>query len=616
MDFFKDININNMDLPYILFLLTFTILITVNMIKFNNQIGIFCSDVYIYLLNSLNFAGINIEANNTMYLSPVICMITSLFFRLGYVNENAIYIVTGIFAIIGNLGFYILLKNRFNKTLSLIGSVLLFSFSLNLLWLANGTLDIPAIGLTIWTLIFFIAAMDKNHKYYLIALPLLVLSFFTRYTTILILPAILFYFFTKHDFLQGLDNLISDRKSLKKSIKNFIKSDELKSIIKGLIISIILIATFLIVINYFVTNLSFFSQSSAVNSGLKTNVIDTAYTTDTFFYITNFLNFLFSNKITFYKNIPTLYNPSIIAYLVMFITIFGLIIGLLRFKNIRKTNLNGLEDYKFENKTKNSTNKLNDYKKPKTRKSEKIEKPIEKELFKTKHLGLILNLFFIITLIFSILTFNHISSVLIVILITIDMLILSKFLQQHKINNPNFNLTMLLWFLTNLIVYSYISIKVNRYILTLMPAFVYFFILGLYYIEKQWNYDLNIFKHKINTSQIIAIILLIIFIFSAFNFTSTVVIDKNIKAPEIISESLKHYDPNYQTKQVGVYNKRPFTWFLKKDLFGIDKYNRGYLKNSNITYYIANEKLDNLTNYHQIINQDNLYIYQRNNITN
>lgn len=130
------------------------------------------------------------------------------------------------------------------------------------------------IGLTIWTLIFFIAAMNKNHKYYLIALPLLVLSFFTRYLTILILPAILFYFFTKHDFLQGLDNLISDRKSLKKSIKNFIKSDELKSIIKGLIISIILIATFLIVISYFVTNLSFFSQSSAVNSGLKQMKID------------------------------------------------------------------------------------------------------------------------------------------------------------------------------------------------------------------------------------------------------------------------------------------------------------------------------------------------------
>ena len=160
MEFSKDMNINKRDFPYILFLLIFSLLITTQIIIFNNQIGIYCSDVFIYLLNSLNFTGVNINANGSMYLSPIICFITSLFFRAGYVNINAIYIVTGIFAIIGILGFYILLKYNFNKILSLIGSILLFSLSLNLLWLANGTLDIPAIGLTIWTMIFFILSVD------------------------------------------------------------------------------------------------------------------------------------------------------------------------------------------------------------------------------------------------------------------------------------------------------------------------------------------------------------------------------------------------------------------------------------------------------------------------
>ena len=619
MEFSKDMNINKRDFPYILFLLIFSLLITTQIIIFNNQIGIYCSDVFIYLLNSLNFAGVNINANGSMYLSPIICFITSLFFRAGYVNINAIYIVTGIFAIIGILGFYILLKYNFNKILSLIGSILLFSLSLNLLWLANGTLDIPAIGLTIWTMIFFILSVDKDSKYYLIALPLFVLSFFTRYTAVLILPAMIVYFLGKHDIFTGLDNLISDRKALKKQLTGFLKSKELKNILKALIISLILLALFLIIIYSFSNSLNFLSQSSAVNSGFKTRTIDTAYTTNTFFYITNFLNFLFAGKITFYKNIPTLYNPTLTSYLVMFITILGLILGLTtKFKNkkLRKTNLNGLSDYKSKNNEIETyeTSKTKDYKTKEIKIPENtVKKVVEKpEDFKTKNFFLALKLIFIVTLIFSILSFNKISSTITILLTTLDIIILSELLKKYEIKNLNYNLMMLTWFVVYLISFTYINIKVNRYILTLMPAFIYFFTLGLYYIEKQLDFNFKIFKRQINTSQILAIVLIVIFIFSAFNFTSTVTVDDNIKSPQIISEYLKHYDPDYQSKEIGVYNKRPFSWFLKMNLFGITKENRNYLINSNITYYIANEKVNNLTNYHLIKNEGNLYLYERN----
>lgn len=612
-------NINKRDFPYILFLLIFSLLITTQIIIFNNQIGIYCSDVFIYLLNSLNFTGVNINANGSMYLSPIICFITSLFFRAGYVNINAIYIVTGIFAIIGILGFYILLKYNFNKILSLIGSILLFSLSLNLLWLANGTLDIPAIGLTIWTMIFFILSVDKDSKYYLIALPLFVLSFFTRYTAVLILPAMIVYFLGKHDIFTGLDNLISDRKALKKQLTGFLKSKELKNILKALIISLILLALFLIIIYSFSNSLNFLSQSSAVNSGFKTRTIDTAYTTNTFFYITNFLNFLFAGKITFYKNIPTLYNPTLTSYLVMFITILGLILGLTtKFKNkkLRKTNLNGLSDYKSKNNEIETyeTSKTKDYKTKEIKIPENtVKKVVEKpEDFKTKNFFLALKLIFIVTLIFSILSFNKISSTITILLTTLDIIILSELLKKYEIKNLNYNLMMLTWFVVYLISFTYINIKVNRYILTLMPAFIYFFTLGLYYIEKQLDFNFKIFKRQINTSQILAIVLIVIFIFSAFNFTSTVTVDDNIKSPQIISEYLKHYDPDYQSKEIGVYNKRPFSWFLKMNLFGITKENRNYLINSNITYYMANEKVNNLTNYHLIKNEGNLYLYERN----
>ena len=171
---------------------------------------------------------------------------------------------------------------------------------------------------------------------------------------------------------------------------------------------------------------------------------------------------------------------------------------------------------------------------------------------------------------------------------------------------------MIAWFLVYLIAFTYINIKVNRYILTVMPAFVYFFTVGLNYISQELDFNLNIFKHKINTSQLLAVILIIIFVFSAFTFTSTVTIDQEIKSPELMSQYLKHYNPDYESKNIGVYNKRPFSWFLHKDLFGIDKYHRDYLEQSDLTYYISNEKV-NLTNYHQIQKEGNLYLYQRNN---
>ena len=89
IEFIKYMDLNRKEIPYILFLLVFTTIITIIMINFNNQIGVYCSDVYVYLLNSLNFAGIDLGSHSPLYLSPVICFCTSLLFRLGYVTVNA-----------------------------------------------------------------------------------------------------------------------------------------------------------------------------------------------------------------------------------------------------------------------------------------------------------------------------------------------------------------------------------------------------------------------------------------------------------------------------------------------------------------------------------------------
>lgn len=59
---------------YILFtILVFSTILTGYYITFNQNIGIYCSDVFVYLLNALYFTGTNINSSKTIFLSPVIC---------------------------------------------------------------------------------------------------------------------------------------------------------------------------------------------------------------------------------------------------------------------------------------------------------------------------------------------------------------------------------------------------------------------------------------------------------------------------------------------------------------------------------------------------------------
>ena len=68
---FEDLNISKNDYFYLFILTVFSILITYNLIILNENIGIYCSDVFIYLSNSLVFAGFK-TSRVYLYLSPFI----------------------------------------------------------------------------------------------------------------------------------------------------------------------------------------------------------------------------------------------------------------------------------------------------------------------------------------------------------------------------------------------------------------------------------------------------------------------------------------------------------------------------------------------------------------
>ena len=156
-----NMNFKLKDQKEIIFIIIFSSILVGYYINFNMNLGIYCSDVYVYLLNALYFTGTNIHSTYNIYLSPIICFLTSLLFRLGLVDSLSICIVTGIFAIIGNVGMYLLLKTRFNNLLSLTGTIIYSTLALNLTWLANGSLDVAATGISIWIILFTIWAM-KN----------------------------------------------------------------------------------------------------------------------------------------------------------------------------------------------------------------------------------------------------------------------------------------------------------------------------------------------------------------------------------------------------------------------------------------------------------------------
>lgn len=561
-----DLNISKNDFFYLLILTVFSILITYTLINFNQALGIYCSDVFIYLSNSLVFAGYE-SSILYLYLSPVICILTAILFKLGFLSEASLYLVTGIFCILANIGIYVLLKNKFSSLLSLCGAFLFGSFSLTLLWWANGTLDVPAVALSIWTVIFILLAVDNDSKYYMIAIPLFVLAVFTRYTALFLLPLILLYYLSKHDFFTNLDLLIVDRQEFSRKLKSYIKSEEFRNILKSFAIAFMLVVLFSATILAYGSNLSFLTQSSTFASGSKGEVIDNAYTTDTFFYLHDFPNFLYSDYVSFDNVIPVLNGSNPMSFFLIGLFAAGIL----------------LSGYKLINAERKGESKY-------------------------KYLVWIL---FVVLLVISILSFK-INSLITITLVLIDLVILFSYFRKIGIDREIYStdIFMLAWLLVYFIFFTFLNIKVNRYIITVFPAFIYFVIYALNEIlDLSGKFEFFEFK-KQNLLKIIPILLIVFCIFSAFTFTSTVHYNEDFNKNKVIADYLTEYDSDYMSKDVAVFKQRPYNWFLRMYTIPITDDRLDYLESSNITYYISDGNF-NLSNYTMIYQKEGLYLYER-----
>ena len=547
MNLLADLNLKKRDVIYILILVAYAMAIVSTKILLHPN-HIIHSDVLIYLSNSLRFAGLTDSAFNSqyMYLSPVYCLLTAILFKLGFVHPLSMYIVGAIFFIIGNVGLYVLFKFRFNELLSLFGVIIFTSFTAVVTFLAYGTVDMPSVAVSIWILVFLILAVDKNPKYYIHCSVLLMIGIFTKYTVLFMIPLIILYFFSKHNFFNALDLLLSDRKEFKKSLKSFIKSDEFRYIAIACVIAVLIFAVFSLIITSYGSQLTFITQTKDASSNFAAGkyVGASGYDNSNTFYIENFNKGLyFHDKGFTASHFLQLFEIALIVSLII------------QAVNISK-NRDALKDIKSRD-------------------------------FTTKHLKSLLIVVIFCLFIFAIFyaSRNHLLAST---AFLAAFVIISSLLDNRCIDKRVYSLGFLMisWFLVYFIFFSAITIKTPRYLLTVIPPFVYFIMWTaesvIYWLENRFDskdtftkrytdFEVFEFDKKRNLDKLIKIIIVIGMIILIYHALTTDLdslqnhTNEDFKDLGVTYDYIMEIDDDYKNKTYLSdieYHSRYGTWYM------------------------------------------------------
>ncbi|WP_407414716.1 hypothetical protein [Methanobrevibacter sp.] len=583
-NFFTDINLKKKDIPY-LSLLFIATLILVILASFNPNKVPQGYDLSIYLFNSIKLAHANVNfsiSSYSLFLSPTLCFLASLFIRLGFDYFHSWILVIGIFEIIAAFSFYIFLKNRFNCLLSLTGAILLITTTYTLKILMLSLTDMASIALSTLAFVFFIAAVNKNPKYYILSSIIFILALFTRYTSGLVLPLMIFYYFSKHDLFVNLDNLISDRQKFTSDLKNYLKSPEFKYIIISIVLALVSFYLIYKTLANIDAHLGLISQVTNSVSGFQSSTHDSYYSENSLFYILRYPNGIF-NK-----------NSSLFGIRFIYVIFSLIFIGfLLKIYNLFKNREFVKEVY------------CNRYR------------------FKTKFFDgfLLVFLFLLIGLIFLVKKDNVIFTMTFFLVASV---ICVSFLNRLNINDDNYSLTCLAIcsFCIYFLFFSLINIKLHRYIITTYPAFIYLFILALEEIFSVINYNFIPIKDKYLTndgfkfefdkntkSKIESIILILFFLILVLNSVNAInSYEYSQEYCEIVDMSnyLIKYDSDYISKDITSSIKyykyfelnldKEINFVKEKEIGNTTKFNSTYIilkKNINIPdYYIVHQEGD------------------------
>ncbi len=538
-----------------------TIIITSYLLIDQVYVGVPYYDVFVYLNNALIFAGIPVGNMSVIYLPPLMPFLTSLFFRLGFISSNIIFMVDGLIFIFGVIGFYLLLRERFNEIQSSIGCIIFLSFPLIYSWAVSGGIDVPGISFSIWVVYFLVRGVRENNKYLYLILPMLSVAFLTRYTSIILIFPISLYLLMNNNLYNNI-----------------------KKIGISLLPSAMIVTPFL---TYFYLNLG--NLNALINLFISTSsnssapVQDVGYNPDRLYYLTHILNYISVGPLKGLYNqllTPSTGFPTILSYITILILILGL----------------GIYIYQILLKG-------------------KIEGTYSSNTIKTYY-----NLIILITLFTVGVTSFFLESYLVTEIITLLVLFTGyQLLKNNNIKNLDIDFLFLSWFAAFFIFQSVIILKLDRYFITMIPAFTYFIILALTVIIEKYKVK---FKQESLKTWGLYLIVGLIFISSAIAVhTGHSFIHGDQYTVQSASYYLESYDPNYKNEKIYSNYDPAFTWALKKEvIFGVPSLFANstafsqYLTSNNADYYIDiyTEPKMNIPGYHIIKNVSSTAIYQKN----
>lgn len=520
--------------------------ITLLLLNIDGKAGVYyVRDVFFYLNNALFYAGYDTGFNATRGLSPFIPMLTSLFFRMGFISDFTILVVSSVFYILSGIGIYFLFRLRFSEVLSFTGSMILATFPLILVWVTKGMIDIPGMCVSIWAVYFMRLSFKRNPKFSYLAFALVGLGFFTRYTCILMVPVLLIQYLLVENPLE------------------YIK-ENLKHIIIAICSGGLVFAIFIGIYYYLDISLFFVSQGQGISQAQNTSKVLHYFT----YYVNNIPIYLGSGKFIPYSLKPGIYlisemrwaggKSSPISHLFLVILAIGFILYMKKLFN-------------------------------------KENRAILKQENKKLKLFVIL----ICLIVFSA-TYTKISVVYSEIIASIALLALYYILNKTKMDYFTLDFVMLYWFMVNFIFFTYYSIKVDRYFIPMLPFFAYSIILSLdliFDVLKNVKY-----MDKIKTVAPIALVCVILLCSGVYALSNSPHTYDNQMHDNFMTASseekdvcnwLMEHDSQYMNKAIWADRGEDMSFLLKKDILPVEKISKennftDELKDNNITYYIAN----------------------------
>lgn len=285
----------------ILSLLFFVMLVYTSILIYCQNIrGISYWDIFVYLQNAMLFSHMNIGSQ--LSVPPVLSLITSVPFQLGFISETSLFIVSGILFVFLIIGTYLLFNERFEEEISLLGSLIFSMLSLIVTWALTGATDVPALSFAVWALYLTIRGLKSNFNYYYLAILFFILAFFTRFTEGFILIVMLYYILVNFDdFKKQL--------TTKRLICLFAYCFVIMLVVSGIYIS-------------FQGTVPFISQIFEVSNSNQVSSVNVGYELNPYYYLQNLPEYLSSlgASVSYFSSLSTSDNsPTVLSYVFVFL---------------------------------------------------------------------------------------------------------------------------------------------------------------------------------------------------------------------------------------------------------------------------------------------------------